>query len=71
MAAKIEMEFPNMLCIMVRDALLQATESINFGLYSNIMEVREPSYMRHAAGNTEVQFAIVKPTQKEIFKSVY
>jgi hypothetical protein len=51
MTAKIEIEFLSMVCIMVPVALLQATESINYGLYSNIIGGHETSYMKNAAGS--------------------
>jgi hypothetical protein len=49
MTAKIEIEYLNMVCIMLPVAWLQATEFINYGLYSNIIEGREPSYMKNIA----------------------
>jgi len=49
MTTKTEIEFLSMICIMVPFALLQATEPVNYGLYSNIIKGREPSYMKNAA----------------------
>jgi hypothetical protein len=51
MTEKIEIEYLNMVCIMLPVVWLQASVSINYELLSNIIEGRKPSYMKNVAND--------------------